>query len=460
MTKKMDYKDVSILVIDDEISIVTQLDYFLSRCGFSVTALTDSVEARELIQRQAFDIVLTDLKMPRVSGMDILAAVQKSGRDTKVIVITAYPTVDTAIESISYGVHCYIRKPFQLDDLRITVSNAAEKLFIERENSTLNRQIQRLYAQITTIYEVAKILYQLSDAETLLDMVLDTLTEGIGLKRVALMLEDPEEVFAIYKSQGLGEETRNSFRFSLGDMLASKKTESYRTVVLRKSGEELSPNGLKLEFPPNIDRCVLVPSLYRDVPVGYIAAFLEKEPDASLKEKQNLLEVVTTLIAPLLHNLKMSGKEIADWCGFTDQDFQEIIRTNIEQAQAAHGLVTFIQMKLMNKGRIKLSLPLTQLNRIIQKCIRNEFDGNISIVWQNFDLFLLISKDKDIVSVELLCAKIKRSIESLFAAEDGTTVLSCRYAVIAYPINGNSVEEIIDKLNLEILNPDRFADSA
>ena len=107
---------ITILLIDDEKLIVEMLTTFLSKKGFEITGLTDSREALECIKANTYDIVLTDLKMPDVSGMDIINAVKSSGKDIEMIIFTGYATIDSAIEAIRQGVYDYIKKPFNPDE--------------------------------------------------------------------------------------------------------------------------------------------------------------------------------------------------------------------------------------------------------------------------------------------------------------------------------------------------------
>ena len=126
----MNVKDVSILLIDDEHEIVNLLTTFLKKNGYNVTGLTDSNKALQVIKDTPIHIILTDLKMPKVTGMDIIKAVVETQRDTQVIIFTAYATIDSAIEAIKFGVNEYIRKPFHIEEIIVALERAAEKLIL------------------------------------------------------------------------------------------------------------------------------------------------------------------------------------------------------------------------------------------------------------------------------------------------------------------------------------------
>jgi DNA-binding NtrC family response regulator len=114
------------------------------------------------LQKEEFDLVITDLKMEKVSGLDILEKCKEWWPETEVIMITAYATVDSAISAMKKGAYHYITKPFKLDELRKVVKEALEKVNLKRENSRLKEELERLRANqvefITKNPEMRRIL--------------------------------------------------------------------------------------------------------------------------------------------------------------------------------------------------------------------------------------------------------------------------------------------------------------
>lgn len=116
-----------ILVVDDEEIARNNLEHILKKEDYSITTATNGVEAIQKLDTSMFDIVLTDLKMEKVSGLDLLEKIKNKYPDTQVIMITAYAAVDSAIEAIKKGAFHYIAKPFRLEEVRTTVKQALEK---------------------------------------------------------------------------------------------------------------------------------------------------------------------------------------------------------------------------------------------------------------------------------------------------------------------------------------------
>jgi len=120
-------KKPRILVVDDEDIARRNLEHILGKEGYAVVTAAHGGEALERLSESDFDVVLTDLRMEKVDGIDLLERVRVRYPDTKVILITAYASIDTAIEAIKKGAFHYITKPFKLDDVRSAIAQAIEK---------------------------------------------------------------------------------------------------------------------------------------------------------------------------------------------------------------------------------------------------------------------------------------------------------------------------------------------
>ena len=131
-----------ILIIDDEAIALQNLMHVLKKEGYSILGTQNSTEALELLVRERFDLVLTDLKMEKVDGMQILSRTRELYPDTEVIMITGYATLETAIEAMKLGAYHYIAKPFKLEEVRKVVKEALEKVSLKRENVTLKTQLK------------------------------------------------------------------------------------------------------------------------------------------------------------------------------------------------------------------------------------------------------------------------------------------------------------------------------
>jgi diguanylate cyclase (GGDEF)-like protein len=124
--------DVGILVVGNEEIMRSLLSDALSDVGYNVQIASSGEEALEKIQGASFDIVLTDLMLPGMSGIEAIKKFKEIKSDICIIVITGYPSVDTAVEAMREGAYDYITKPLNLDELRIIINRAAEKQILKR----------------------------------------------------------------------------------------------------------------------------------------------------------------------------------------------------------------------------------------------------------------------------------------------------------------------------------------
>ncbi len=145
----------TVVVVDDEEGMCTILSKVLGQEGYHVTAFTRPKEAIAYIQNTPPEVVVTDMKMPDATGMDVLQAAREANPSTSVVVMTAYGTIEGATAAMRAGAYDYITKPFHLDDLLLTVNKALERTRLEEENEALAQTLSRQYAPQAIVGESA-----------------------------------------------------------------------------------------------------------------------------------------------------------------------------------------------------------------------------------------------------------------------------------------------------------------
>ncbi|QJT09718.1 sigma-54-dependent transcriptional regulator [Oceanidesulfovibrio marinus] len=131
-----------IAVIDDEVTVCRRLSQALSKDGMDVEAFTTGAAFLARLEEGGFDVVITDLRLPDISGMEILEKIKGLRPEIEVIMITGYGAVDTAIEAIKLGAHHYVTKPIKLGEIRVLIQGALEKIALRRENQRLRDVIK------------------------------------------------------------------------------------------------------------------------------------------------------------------------------------------------------------------------------------------------------------------------------------------------------------------------------
>jgi DNA-binding NtrC family response regulator len=138
-------KKPSILLIDDDDSLRRVMEFSLVDSGYRVQAAASGEDGLRLLDKEAFDAVITDITMPGMSGMEVLARVHERDERLPVVVITAYGTIESAVLAMKKGAFDYITKPFNRDELRLTLDKALRMRRLEKENADLRAEVTDRY---------------------------------------------------------------------------------------------------------------------------------------------------------------------------------------------------------------------------------------------------------------------------------------------------------------------------
>jgi len=177
-----------VIVIDDDETVRDVLTSFLSEKGHEVVAFSNGQEGLESLVSESFDVALVDLVMPGIGGMDILRELSSRNLKIPVIVITAYGTIQNAVESMKLGAFDYITKPFNLDEILIVIERALNLRRLERENLLLKRQLRQRYnfsgliGDSIKMQKIYELIEKVADSDT---TILITGESGTGKELVA-----------------------------------------------------------------------------------------------------------------------------------------------------------------------------------------------------------------------------------------------------------------------------------
>ncbi len=151
-------EQVSILIVDDEPSVRDSLMHWFMQEGYRVETAAEAMEALERMRDSSFDIVLLDIKMPGMDGIELQQRLKEIDSHLAIIIMTAYASVDTAIQALKQGAYDYITKPVDPDDLSRLIRNAAVQRRLMRENLTLKEEIHSLVSTVQIVGESRQML--------------------------------------------------------------------------------------------------------------------------------------------------------------------------------------------------------------------------------------------------------------------------------------------------------------
>jgi len=184
--KKMD----KILAIDDERSIRNTLKEILEYENFQVDLAEDGIQGLELMKNNKYDVVLLDIKMPQMDGMEVLGKIMEKYHDTQVIMISGHGTIDTAVEAIKKGAYDFVEKPLDLNRLLVTIRNALEKTDLINETKVLKRKVSKTWdivGESDAIQNIKRMIDKVAPTDA---RVLITGESGTGKELVARWLHD------------------------------------------------------------------------------------------------------------------------------------------------------------------------------------------------------------------------------------------------------------------------------
>ncbi len=132
-----------ILIIDDEENMLHMLKTLLSKEGYEVVTATNGTEGLERIETDSFDTILCDIRMPEMDGLSFLKATKEKNLDSTIIMMSAYGTIDLAVEAMKHGAYDYVSKPFKPDEIILTLKKAEEQERLRKENILLKKEIKK-----------------------------------------------------------------------------------------------------------------------------------------------------------------------------------------------------------------------------------------------------------------------------------------------------------------------------
>jgi len=213
-------KKNSILVVDDERSMRELLDVMLSREGYEITCAESGRKAISLLETNDYDLLLCDIKLGDISGIDVLRAAKKKNQKTVVIMISAYASTETAVEAMNEGAYDYVPKPFDNNELKETIANALELKTIDQEKKLIDDELKKqlhfgkIIGKSPAMLHVYNLIRQVAKTKT---SILITGESGTGKELVARAIHDEsdrrDKPFVVINCAGISETLMESELF-------------------------------------------------------------------------------------------------------------------------------------------------------------------------------------------------------------------------------------------------------
>ncbi len=434
-----------ILVIDDEVGVVEVISEVLIHEGYEVKTTTDGFEAMELIEKETFDLVITDLKMPDYDGIEITHAVKKRSKETDVVVITGYASLESAVGALKIDVYDYILKPFNISEILSTASRIFEKQHLKKRNEELSLEVENAFQNITTIYEIGSIINSLDDLDQILAFTSATIAESVGIDVYSILLKTSwDGELEIKNAVGLSDKTIKNVSDELVNGEIIKKLNSIQSLEVDDFQKDETFCQLFSEGDrKKIDRFVCVPLKTIDDPFGYLIINKFKDDGVKEEEKIKLIEIVATQIAPKI-KVTLLKNEIESYK--TNRLY--FLRSELKDAfyRTSHYDETLIIMlyKFYVKRLSDVDIDINLFNEKIYEIIKSRISKIDYSYKFGLDAFITVLQGKNMFDAESLGKSIKEEVEKDMGLQDGV-ILYLDYGYSLFPSDSTHLDELISK---------------
>ena len=442
-------KDISILVVDDEEMIVTILLNFLGEKGYDVTGINDPAEAIELVKQRKFDVVFTDLMMPVINGMELVKEISGQGVDTQIVIFTGYASVDSAIDAVQQGVYDYIKKPFRLEDIDNILQHALEQLMLERENLALHNKIKRMLSQITMLYDISNIIYQVREKKYAVEMLFDTLSETMQI-HTALLCErgSSETEFKAKFSSRKAEGFKDIFNFSIGSKFNQQSLSADEPTILDNVGSQIELDADTLKLPDECERIILVPIKFQGEIESYLVIIEHKDYNHPFEDELTLLKILATQIAPILGSKKKRPKNLLESKAYEPaRAMHQLIKAELSLSEVSGTPVSFAMARLVASGHSDDQSDFS----IVRESWRNKVAAQLGpekrLHWAGIDTLLILAVGGNPVGLDHHLANVRHEVENTTLDSGTNSKFSMAYSILTYPFDADSAKKISAKLS-------------
>jgi signal transduction histidine kinase len=310
-----------ILVVDDEENVIQILQDLLSESPYDVDTASTGEEALEVLGAKSYDLLLTDINLPGVNGIEVVTAAKEADPEIVVIVITGYASTGTAIDALRQGAYDYITKPFDLWEVDQIVARGLESRRLVQENQRLvqdlkaaNEELRRheevlrekvavATERIRTLYEIGKDVNASLDVTRTLNFIVEQAVNLSGA-RTGLLFRSKENSGTLAAEVGIGSarEIAGSAIVPIGEGVIGKVVDTLKPVRMHTE----SPQGLGEKFLGELEvRSLLAVPLFHKGQLMGILSVMEKEEGAFTDEDEDLLESFASAAALALANAEL-----------------------------------------------------------------------------------------------------------------------------------------------------------
>ncbi len=382
-----------ILVVDDEQDVVESLLHSLSRRGYEVETALTGEEGIGKVKKSKFDVVLLDINLPGLNGIQVLEQTKKVDPEIEAIMLTGHGSIDSATESLKKGAYDYIQKPISSDKIVVLIEKAIEK---------------HQLAEKVALYEISQAIFSTIEMNDLLKIIVDLAMKVLRADDVSIMLFDEQGKLYIVFANGLNEEVVKETRLALGERIAGWVAESRQSVILINGlTNDARFNGIRGR--EDIKSSMVIPLIKGNTVLGILAV-----NRLNISENFSQADLYKSNIFASLSSLALDNANLYKNLQKLQQD---LIRTNRDlEKNEKQALAMLSELKEMNEKiktnqqQLSQSAKLSALGRLVSD-MAHEVNNPLMIISGSAQLCLMkeISKEEIKSNLEIIVNECKKS---------------------------------------------------
>ena len=417
---------------------------FFPQTGYDVTTYQDPEKALKCLRSQPFDIVITDLQMPKYSGIEIAQAARNISDIIEVIVISGYSSIESAVDAMKEGVYDYIHKPFNMSAILSTVTRAAERVRLQKHNLELSKKIEKALTDVTTLHEISKIINTSEETDEILNFALSTIETSLGIDMATMMLHtDDEDEFIIKKSVEFTNKSIEKFKIQRNNGIigqAVRDNEAVHVSGYEKDSHFIS--GIAVSDKKKIQNFSIIPLNAQNQLVGLITIHQLDVDKPEDNETLKLLEVMSVQIAPMIRLGQYFTERkslISDAMSGAKIELLNIIK----KAGKYRGTLSVLIFKLYLKNKANFSVKIFNIGDLAFDYMKKSITPIDSAVKIGIDAFMVILQGKTKITCEEDASRIKEIVEADKTMKKNGILLDYGYA--DFPMDGTTFEDLVSK---------------
>ncbi len=308
-----------VLVVDDDPSVLALLADVLSAAGHQVMRAADGERAVEVFRGEPCEVVVTDVAMPGLSGMDVLRAVKQIHPSTEVILLTAFSSIDGALEALRHGAYDFLTKPIpDIGHLTRTVAHAQEKRRLSLDNLALqeslrarNQELGAVVTRMSAVSDIGRTPAGLLEVGEVYDSLARLVSQHLNASRVSvLMAEADQDSMALVGSVGIADQAGLQHRVRIGDGIAGKVAATC-APFLTANIQESELRHLAVASRYRTPSCIVVPlivsnpSRRQSRQIGVIAASDKHSGEPFTQQNLDFLSAVSAQVSATLEHARL-----------------------------------------------------------------------------------------------------------------------------------------------------------